>query len=616
MIEGERAQIALPILVYLTRLHARFADLRDGAVATYIPELSTAHPDWFGICIATTDGRVYEVGDTAQAFTIQSISKAFVYGLALEDRGREAVMAKIGVEPTGDAFNSISLEPSTGRPFNPMINAGAIAAASLIAGHSNEDRYHRVLSTLSLFAGRPLTLDTAVYESERDTGHRNRAIAHMLRNFDIITEEPNGPLDVYFRQCSIAVDCRALAIMGSTLANGGLNPLTGERAIRAEYVPDVLSVMTTCGMYDYAGEWVYWVGMPAKSGVGGGILAVLPGQLAIAVFSPPLDARGNSVRGVAVCKELSRELNLHFLRVPRASRSAIRATYDLASVRSKRVRTEAQRDVLRDAGPRAQVYELHGDLALVTVEPVLWRITHAAADVDYTIIDLQRVTAIDDAAARMLLDLVTGMGEHGKHLALVTGNAHSGLLRFLAQELVDERQSWLVRFPTLDLALEWCEEALLGDRSSAGDSAALPLAEHALCRGLDPSALRYLESVLEHRHWPVGETIVRKGDAADAIYLLTAGTVSVTLDNALGRQRLSTLSAGMTFGELAVIDRTERSADVRTDTAAEGYVLSVETFRKLGTARPDVKLVLLENLLRNVAQTAGRLTREVEALAR
>src|SRR6185295_8447119 len=151
------------------------------------------------------------------------------------------------------------------------------------------------------------------------SGHRNRAIGHMLRNFDIV-DDPEDALDLYFRQCSIAVDCRDLSLMAATLANGGVNPLTGERAVHDDYVESILSVMTTCGMYDYAGEWVYWVGMPAKSGVGGGILAVLPGQLAIAVFSPPLDARGNSVRGVAVCKELSRELNLHFLRAPRASR--------------------------------------------------------------------------------------------------------------------------------------------------------------------------------------------------------------------------------------------------------------------------------------------------------
>ena len=255
--------VPLPLSRSLERLHARFKALNDGKVADYIPELAKAKPEWFGICVATTDGRVYEVGDTRQPFTIQSISKPLVYGLAIEDRGRDAVLAKIGVEPTGDAFNSISLEPGTGRPLNPMINAGAIAAASLVAGHSDEDRFHRILSTFSIYAGRQLGIDQIVYESERDTGHRNRAIGHMLRNFDILGGHPDGPLDVYFRQCSIEVDGHALSVMAATLANGGVNPVTGERAVKSETVTDMLSVMTTCGMYDYAGSWVYWVGMPA-----------------------------------------------------------------------------------------------------------------------------------------------------------------------------------------------------------------------------------------------------------------------------------------------------------------------------------------------------------------
>ena len=614
--EPQRPPVRLPITAYLAELHTRLAALRSGDVATYIPELAKADPDWFGICLATTDGRVYEVGDTRQPFTIQSISKPFVYGLALEDRGRDAVLAKIGVEPTGDAFNSISLEP-TGRPLNPMINAGAIAAASLVAGRSNEDRFFRVLSTFSLYAGRPLTVDRAVYESERDTGHRNRAIAHMLRNFDIITEEPNGPLDVYFQQCSIAVDCHALSVMAATLANGGLNPLTGERAVRADCVEHMLSVMTTCGMYDYAGEWVYWVGMPAKSGVGGGILAVLPGQLGIAVFSPPLDARGNSVRGVAVCKELSRDLNLHFLRTPRVARSAIRARYDLAAVRSKRVRGGAEREMLQEHGGRAQIYELHGDLSFVGIEAAAWQIVASSATVDFTILDLTRVTAIDDAAARTIRDLLVNLGEEHKHLLLVHGGGHSRLLRFLGEHLPEDRQGWVLAFPDLDRALEWCEERLLAVHGGARRGAsALPLAEHQLCRGLGAEAIAHLERLLERRAFPAGETIIRKGDAARDFYLLTRGTVSVTIDLPSGRQRVATLSAGMTFGELAILSNAERSADVRTDEPAECHVLSVEAFRSLAATRPDITLVLLENLLRNAAQTATRLTREVAALAR
>ena len=304
-------EVRSPIESYLEALHRRHAEVHDGEVATYIPELAKADPSWFGICIATIDGKVYEVGDSRQRFTIQSISKPFTYGLALEDVGRERVLKKIGVEPTGDAFNSISLAPGTGSPLNPMINAGAIAAASLVAGHSAEDRFHRITSVYSLYAGRQLDLDQVVYESERATGHRNRAIGHMLRNFDILTGEPDGPLDLYFRQCSVSVDCRDLSLMAATLANGGVNPVTGERALRADLVENVLSVMATCGMYDYAGEWVYRVGIPAKSGVGGGILAVVPGQLGIGIYSPPLDEKGNSVRGIKVCQELSERFGLH-----------------------------------------------------------------------------------------------------------------------------------------------------------------------------------------------------------------------------------------------------------------------------------------------------------------
>ncbi len=194
-----------PIQAHLEAIHARYAGLDEGEVAAYIPELAKANPDWFAICLATNDGHLYEIGESEQPFTIQSISKPFVYGLAIEDQGRDAVLRRIGVEPTGDAFNAISLEPGSGRPLNPMINAGAIAASSLVAGRSTDDARARLLAVLSTYAGRPLAVDETVYESERSTGHRNRAIGHMLRNFDIVTEDPESALDLYFRQCSVAV---------------------------------------------------------------------------------------------------------------------------------------------------------------------------------------------------------------------------------------------------------------------------------------------------------------------------------------------------------------------------------------------------------------------------
>jgi glutaminase len=602
----------------LERLHARYAAVQEGEVATYIPELAKANPEWFGICLAMTDGRVYEVGDTRQRFTIQSISKPFTYGLALEDRGRNTILAKIGVEPTGDAFNSISLAPGTGCPLNPMINAGAIAAASLIAGHSPEDKLHRLLATFSMFAGRELSLDDTVYESERDTGHRNRAIGHMLRNFDIITEDPEPALNLYFQQCSISVDCRDLSIMAATLANGGINPITGERAIRRELVESILGVMTTCGMYDYAGEWVYWVGMPAKSGVAGGVVAVLPGQLGIGVFSPRLDKRGNSVRGVSACRDLSRDFNLHFLRVPRSSRSAIRAQYDISEVSSKRMRAERERKILDAVGHRARVYDLQGDLSFSAIETVVRKLVEQSDDLDFAIIDLKRVTQIEQTASELLTELVLSFSACRKSVLFVNIQNHSRFLRFLEEKLITpDQQNRLLTFPDMDPALEWCEDRLISGRTSEAEAGqVVSLAEHELCKGLEDSEIELLEKLLERQSYAPGELIIRKGDEPDRIYLLMSGQVSVTVALPTGHlKRLATLSPGMAFGELAVVERGVRTADVRADKAVECYSLSIPEYDKLGKTHPRIKMTFLENLLRNVSQMVSKLNQEVTTLA-
>ena len=607
-----------PIEAYLERLHRKHAAEIGGEVATYIPELAKANPEWFGICIATTDGKIYEVGDTRQSFTIQSISKPFVYGLALEDVGRDAVLAKIGVEPTGEAFNSISLAPNTGRPLNPMINAGAIAAASQVAGHSPGDRFHRILSVFSLYAGRQLELDAAVYESESETGHRNRAIGHMLRNFDIVTGPPEVPLDLYFRQCSISVDCRDLSLMAATLANGGVNPLTGERAVRHQLVESVLSVMTTCGMYDYAGEWLYWVGLPAKSGVAGGVLAVLPGQLGIGVFSPPLDARGNSVRGLAVCKDLSRDFNLHFLRVPRSARSAVRAEYTLTAVSSKRRRTERERALLDALGERVRIYDLQGDLVFAVIEAVVRRIVDASPLLRYAILDLQRVTDVDDSAVAILADPLLGFGAYGRGILFVDSGNHPRFLRRLEERLAAAQCHERLRaFRDRDAALEWCENHLLAQTElEPRPTNSIALADHGLCRGLSAESVAALESLLVHETFSAGELIIRRGDAADRMYLLVSGEVSVIVQLQTGRLvRLSTLSPGMAFGELAVIDRGRRTADVRADGKVGCYALSVEVFDRLDETHPAIKMRLLQNLLGNVSQMLTRLNQEVTTLA-
>ena len=309
---GRYRAVVSPLRAFLKELHSRYQPLREGKIADYIPELTKADPDWFGICVVTADGQLVEYGDSGQVFTIQSISKPFVYGLALQEHGREEVLSRIGVEPTGDAFNSlIKLDERSKRPHNPMVNAGAIAAAGLLPGADPAARLNRLLELFETYIGHEVFVDMSVYTSERATGHRNRAIAHLMLNFGMIDERIEETLDLYFKQCSILVSCRDLAVMAATLANGGVNPITRKRAVDARYVRDILSVMFTCGMYDYAGEWAYSVGLPAKSGVSGGIIAVVPGQGGVGVFSPLLDERGNSRRGIKVCEELSQHFGLH-----------------------------------------------------------------------------------------------------------------------------------------------------------------------------------------------------------------------------------------------------------------------------------------------------------------
>lgn len=300
-----------PIATLVERVHARHRDLTDGVVATYIPELGRADPRWFGIAVATVDGAVHTAGDADRTFTIQSAAKPVSYAMALDRFGGERVRQTVGVEPTGDAFNSIALDPSTSRPFNPMVNAGAIATTSLLlTGDPVADR-DRFLATMSAAAGRPLAIDEATFRSEVATGHRNRAIAYLLLNAGAIVPPVEAALDLYFAQCSVLVTVADVARIAATLANLGTNPATGVDVFAPSTVRDVLSVMFTCGMYDGAGLWAHRVGVPAKSGVSGVIMGVVNRRLGFAVWSPPLDERGNSIRGMRASADIADELGLH-----------------------------------------------------------------------------------------------------------------------------------------------------------------------------------------------------------------------------------------------------------------------------------------------------------------
>lgn len=304
----------------LVSLYDRFRGLNTGNVATYIPELAKANPDLFSISVRLIDGTEFSIGDTQADFTLQSTSKPLVLAQALQAAGRELVIALTGVEPTGASFSSMVELDQVGKPLNPMVNAGAIVTASLLPGTTPEDRARNMRENLSCYLGADAQIDQAVYESELRTSDRNRAIAYLLKSKGTIQGRVEDHLDLYIRQCAIKANTSQLATAAATLANNGINPVTQQRAVNSEYIKDILVVMLMNGMYNYAGRWAYEVGIPAKSGVSGAIMGVVPGVMGIAVYSPRLDEYGNSTRGLAVFSELSKRYHLHILD-QRSSRS-------------------------------------------------------------------------------------------------------------------------------------------------------------------------------------------------------------------------------------------------------------------------------------------------------
>ena len=601
-----------PILAALQKIHATYKDDFSGKVAGYIPELAKADPGSFGVALASADGQIYEVGDARQLFTIQSISKPFVYALALEDHGVDYVLSKVGVEPTGEAFNSIVFDERHNRPFNPMVNAGAIATTALIKGEGHEQRRARLLAKFGAFAGRPVEIDHAVYLSERNTGHRNRAIAYLELNFGMIDERVDEHLDLYFEQCSILVSARDLAVMAATLANNGVNPLTGKRALAARYVRHVLSVMHSCGMYDYAGEWSYRIGLPAKSGVGGGIVAVLPGQFGIGTFSPLLDEQGNSCRGIRVCEELSEQFRLHMFRSRASPGVVVRRSYRGTTVRSKRLRSRSEEEVLNRQGGALRVHELQGNLFFGSMEQLLRMLAAELESVSHVVLDFKRVTSIDECARTLLAQMNALLTKRGKKLLLshvpeALGNQGDG----------DWSRGAL--FSDTDAALEWCENELIRGEPScaAGEQRPVPLARMEMVAGLDERQLRLLESIVEERRYGAGETIIREGDAADAVYLLAEGLVSICLrlKNRSGQQRLSALAPGLAFGELALLDGGRRSADVIADEPAFCYVLPIAKLNALAGEEPEIRTQLILNIGRELSARLRRADAEIRVLA-
>lgn len=371
----------------ISLLEAVLDDVRpraDGAPASYIPELADADPDRLALAVVGPRGRVMTAGDDHVEFTIQSISKPFVLALALQSLGRDAVLKRVGAEPSGEPFNAISLEAGTGRPANPMINAGAIATSALIDGADVDERTGRIVEMMSAFAGRSLWIDESVYASESATGDRNRALAHLLKSYGHIEGSVDDVVESYFRQCSVLVTVRDLAVMAATLAFGGVNPIHGERVVDERVARDVTSIMASCGMYDYSGQWMLRVGLPAKSGVSGGVLAIAPSQFGVASFSPRLDDHGNSVRASAVVDEVADRFGMHVFE-PHTS----------ISEPGVRVDTSAGDRVLR----------LSGELGFAGTEHVLTvlkELSVSAGDDAEIVVDARELTRSHPAAVTVL----------------------------------------------------------------------------------------------------------------------------------------------------------------------------------------------------------------------
>ena len=393
-----------PIATYLTETLESVASDTSGELANYIPELAAVDPDKLAASIAMVDGEQYAAGDSDVEFTIQSISKPFVYALALADRGYDDVLAKVGVEPSGEPFNELSLEDGSGKPLNPMINAGAITTHSLVGppGATQGERMERVISGLSAFAGRRLSVNERVYESELEHAHRNYAIAHMLRGHGILTGDPEVSVQGYTRQCSLMVTVKDLALMAATLANYGVHPVTGEQVVPKGVVRQVLSVMFTCGMYNAAGDWATQVGVPAKSGVGGGIIGAVPGQLGVATFSPRLDGHGNSVRGVELFEQFSDDMGMHVMNVPTVARSALRANYQIGS-----------------GDESMRLIQLQGRIRFAGVERVIREIVESPMEGSKVALDVTRVYAVDEVAQSMLLELMRRLRNDGYKVYLI-----------------------------------------------------------------------------------------------------------------------------------------------------------------------------------------------------
>ncbi len=599
----------LPLARFLAHCHTDFSKDDSGEVASYIPELALADPNHFGIAATTVDGFVYEVGDSTVEFTIQSISKAFVFALALEAVGAEKVEAIVGVEPSGDAFNSIRLRADN-RPFNPMVNAGAIACIGLICESDADGAFERRAQHARPLAGRRLEVDEPTFRSERETGDRNRAIAYLLRTHGILQGDVDKVLDVYFRQCSLRVSARDLSVMAATLANKGRNPLTGEQVASSYVVARTLSVMTSSGMYDLGGRLGLSRRHPRQERRRrrhrrGPSLAARPRHLFAAHRRP-----GNSIRGLRTCEALSTHFGLHMLNRVGDVQTCIAASYDVGSVSSRRTRPVREQAILEAHHEQCAILELTGALSFANVEYVSRRIGSLRQNLKYLILDFRRVPSVSEAALRLLADIFDDLASARVDMVF------SGIPKGTPAE--QSLRGWLADRP----GVRSIATAGRGHRMGRGPHHPAPgrrsLSRKAgrhrragIAGRTGPDELADLTGSMVRREYRVGDRLISAGDPASSLMFVASGVVSVRLHSGV---RLATLSSGMAVGEMALLE-TSRSADVWADTHVTCFELSLDAFNGFRDRYPHAGEKIMANLARLLAKRLIVANHKIEVLA-
>ena len=641
----------------ISPLHRYLSDLleniRPMTAGTVNPVTATAtQPDIskLAITLTTVNGFQYSSGDSDHRFAIQSIAKVFAYGLALDDLGSTELAKKIDVEPSGDPFNEISLQSGSGRPANPMINAGAIATVGQIKGRGGVDRLSRITRIMDLAAeGSPgeLEINRTVYHAENINGHRNRALAWLLRSFEIIDSDPEPVVQDYFLECSTDVTTENLSMMAATLANKGVNPVTGREVFSEETTRQVLGVMMTCGMYDAAGNWMIDVGLPAKSGVDGGIMVVVPGQMGIGVYSAPLDEHGNSVRGAAAVRRVTRDLGLHYADASPLGGSTLRAHYSLADASLGVVRSTELSRITSQFGDRCQILEVSGDLGFAETETMARTIVELDDEVSMVIIDFQGVDDFGRAAVLMLASLTASWRSAGKDIIFIdwTETLVEYILEYIEirddLELPDPRDKAKAASAG-HIDLPWDSEApekeingefrLFDNRSAALEWAELRLA-HRYARQilqtddaprepetapvfdfLEDRDVNVLADYMELRSYTAGTVIRRVGQPFGGIYFIRSGRVELAAEGPDDtRYRHVYLSPGSTFGEFALSYTGRQLTTIRAIDDAEILVLSAQKIAQIENSDPQLAIRLWTAIAREAYTILEQSSREAGA---